>query len=146
MRLTRHADYGLRVLMFLAVTPDRFGTVKQISEAYGISRNHLMKVVQALGQSGYIETTRGKGGGLKLNALPDQISIGRVVRDMEADLELVECFGSTNQCVITPACRLRRLLVDALDAFLEVLDQRTLADLAETPEPLAELLFPRRGA
>lgn len=130
--------------MFLAVSPDGSGTVKQISEAYGISRNHLMKVVQSLGLKGYIETTRGKGGGLALKSLPDQINIGCVVRDMEADLELVECFGSTNRCVITPECRLRQLLVDALDAFLEVLDQQTLADLAEAPEPLAQLLF--RGA
>ena len=132
--------------MSLAVSPDGFGTVKQISEAYGISRNHLMKVVHALGQKGYIATTRGKGGGLALNAHPDRINIGRVVREMEADLELVECFGSTNRCVITPECRLRQLLVDALAAFLDVLDHCTLADLVEAPDALAELLFPGRGA
>jgi Rrf2 family nitric oxide-sensitive transcriptional repressor len=95
MRLTQHVDYSLRVLMFLAVSPEGFGTVKQISEAYGISRNHLMKVVHALGQKGYIDTTRGKGGGLALSDLPNRINVGRVVRDMEADLGLVECLGSS---------------------------------------------------
>jgi len=146
MRLTRHVDYSLRVLMFLAVSPERFGTVKQISATYGISRNHLMKVVQALGQKGYIDTIRGKGGGLQLKALPHQINIGRVVRDMEADLALVECFGSANRCVITQECRLKHLLIDALDAFLEVLERQTLADLTEEPEPLAQLLSLGPGA
>lgn len=145
MRLTRHVDYSLRVLMFLAVSPDGFGTVQQIAEAYGISRNHLMKVVQALARKGYIDTTRGKGGGLALKELPDQINVGRVVRDMEADLVLVECFGSASQCVIAPECRLKHLLVEALDAFFEVLDSRTLADLTEAPKPLAQLLSLGRG-
>lgn len=140
MRLTRHVDYSLRVLMYLAVNPDGFGTVQQISEAYGISRNHLMKVVQALGRKGYVETMRGKGGGLALKVPPDQVSVGQVVRDMETDLILVECLGSARRCVITSECRLKHLLVTALDAFLEVLDGRTLADLTEEPEPLAQLL------
>lgn len=145
MRLTQHVDYSLRVLMYLAVRPDGFGTIKQISEAYGISRNHLMKVVQALGRKGYVETTRGKGGGLALKDAPDQIIIGRVVRDMEADLALVECLGTSNRCAITPECRLQQLLVDALDAFLDVLDRRTLADLTAAPEPLVQLLSVRRN-
>ena len=145
MRLTRHTDYSLRVLMFLAVSPQRFGTITQIAEAYGISRNHLMKVVQALGQKGYLETTRGKGGGLALKTAPEQINIGQVVRDMEADLDLVECFGPADRCAITPGCRLRQVLIDALDAFLDVLDRRTLADLAEAPEPLVRLLSIERA-
>jgi Rrf2 family nitric oxide-sensitive transcriptional repressor len=99
-----------------------------------------MKVVHALGQKGYIDTTRGKGGGLALSDLPNRINVGRVVRDMEADLGLVECLGSSNRCVISPECRLKQLLVEALGAFFEVLDRRTLADLTAEPEPLAQLL------
>lgn len=140
MRLTRYTDYSLRVLTYLAVRPDGFGTVQSIAEAYGVSRNHLMKVVQELNRRGYIDTVRGKGGGMRLRLPPEKINVGRVIRDMESDLALVECFGPDNRCVITPACVLKTILGDALDAFLAVLERYTLADLVRDPAPLRRLL------
>ncbi|MDZ7671088.1 MAG: Rrf2 family transcriptional regulator [Gammaproteobacteria bacterium] len=140
MRLTRYTDYSLRVLMYLAVRPDRFGTVQAVAEAYDVSRNHLMKVVQDLNRQGYIETVRGKGGGMRLRLAPHQINLGQVVRDMESELGLVECFRADNRCVITPVCVLAGVLNDALTAFLDVLDGYTLADLVAEPEPLQRLL------
>jgi Rrf2 family transcriptional regulator, nitric oxide-sensitive transcriptional repressor len=146
MRLTRYTDYSLRVLIYLASRPDGFGTIQGIAEAYGISRNHLMKVVQALNHRGYIDTVRGKGGGMRLRLPPARVGIGRVVRDMESDLVLVECFGADNQCVITPECVLRSVLADALGAFLAELDRYTLADLVSDPGPLRRLLSVRTVA
>jgi len=140
MRLTRHADYSLRVLMFLAVSPQHSATIAQISEAYGISRNHLMKVVQKLARLGYVHTSRGKGGGLILQNSPENIPIGQVVRDMEPDFALVECFGSDNHCVISPQCKLQNLLTEALEGFFSALDRYTLYDLTATPQPLIALL------
>ncbi len=140
MRLTRYTDYSLRVLIYLAVRPDGFGTVQSIADAYQISRNHLMKVVQALSRRGYVDTVRGKGGGMRLRLPPGRINVGRVVRDMERDLELVECFGPHNACVITPECTLKHVLSDALQAFLAVLDRHTLADLIDDAPALQRLL------
>ncbi len=140
MRLTRYTDYSLRVLIYLAVRPDGFGTIQAVAEAYDISRNHLMKVVQELNRRGYIDTVRGKGGGMRLRLPPAKINVGRVVRDMENDMVLVECFGPDNRCVITPECMLKNVLSEALSAFLAVLDRYTLADLVAEPEPLQRLL------
>lgn len=128
MRITRYTDYSLRVLIFVALKKDELSTIREIADAYGISKNHLMKVVQALNTKGYLLATRGKNGGLRLNKRPEDINIGALVRDVEQDLELVECFGG-DACVITPACELKRILAKALDAFFETLDQYTLADL-----------------
>jgi Rrf2 family nitric oxide-sensitive transcriptional repressor len=138
--LTRYTDYSLRVLIYLAVRPDRFGTVQSIAEAYDVSRNHLMKVVQELNRRGYIDTVRGKGGGMRLRLPPERINIGRVVRDMENELVLVECFGPDNRCVISPECTLKNVLADALNTFMAVLDRYTLADLVSDPAPLRRLL------
>lgn len=140
MRLTRYTDYSLRVLIYLAVRPDGFGTVQSIADAYQISRNHLMKVVQELNRRGYVDTVRGKGGGMRLRLAPDRINVGRVVRDMENDLEIVECFGPGNRCVITPECTLKNVLAEGLNAFLAVLDRYTLADLAGNRPALRRLL------
>lgn len=140
MHLTRYTDYSLRVLLYLASRPERFGTIQAIADAYGISRNHLMKVVQALNHRGYIDTVRGKGGGMHLRLAPERIVVGRLVRDMESDLDLVECFGAGNQCVIAPECLLKGVLAEALEAFLAVLDRYTLADLVRKPEALRRLL------
>lgn len=130
MRITRYTDYSLRVLMYVAVKPENeLSTIREIAGIYNISRNHLMKVVQELTAKGYLLAVRGKHGGIRLNRLPQDINVGALVRDTEQDLELVECFGSNNQCVITPACQLKFALKKALDAFFSELDNYTLADL-----------------
>lgn len=136
MRITRYTDYSLRVLIYLALQPDRLATIQGIADSYDISKSHLMKVVHHLTQSGYIQSIRGKNGGLRLNRLPEEINIGVLVRETEQDLNLVECFSDNNQCCITPVCGLKHMLAEALDAFLTTLDQYTLADvLAEKNHP-----------
>lgn len=129
MRLTTHTDYAIRVLIFVAVHESQRGTIRDIAQAYGISRNHLMKVVHELQQKGYLTTIRGKGGGVVLAARPKEINLGAVVRDMEPDLGLAECFRPHNQCVITPDCHLKHLLNEALQAFLGTLDRYSLEDI-----------------
>jgi Rrf2 family transcriptional regulator, nitric oxide-sensitive transcriptional repressor len=142
MQLTRYTDYSLRVLIYLAVRPEKLATIEEIAGAYGISRSHLMKVVHQLGLAGYLETVRGRGGGLRLARLPEKIRIGEVVRHTEETMALVECFDpKTNHCRIEPVCGLRAALKDALDAFLRVLDGYTLADLVvRRRDPLVRLL------
>ena len=143
MRLTRYSDYSLRVLIFLGIKGKELATIPEIAEAYGISRGHLMKVVQMLGQLGYVETLRGRGGGLKLGMDPRQIQIGQVLRQTEENFELVDCLSSSGErsCRITPSCKLRGMLAEALGAFLAVLDQYTLADIVEgRAAPLKRLL------
>ena len=129
MRLTQYTDYGLRMLVYLALLDGQRGTIREISEDYGISRNHLMKVAHHLQQLGYVRGIRGKGGGLCLALAPEEIPLGQLVRDMEPDLVMAECFGPENRCVITPHCNLRRYLGEALQAFLDTLDQYTLDDI-----------------
>lgn len=141
MRLTMHTDYALRLLMHLALAPDRLVTISEVAGAYAISRNHLVKVAHELGKEGFVEAVRGRGGGLRLARLPEQIGIGEVVRAMEEDFRIVECFDrKINACCIAPACRLKHLLADALNAWLAVLDGATLADLVARPAPLRRLL------
>lgn len=141
MRLTVYTDFSLRVLMYLALNPERRPTIAEIASSYGISKNHLMKVAYQLGLGGYVETVRGKNGGLRLARDPTEIGLGEVVRRTEPDMALVPCFHPVDApCVIAPACRLRLALHDARVAFLEVLDGYTLADLVENQNPLAALL------
>lgn len=140
MRLTQHTDYALRTLLFLALHPDEVVTIEAIARHHGVSRNHLMKVVQQLAHLGYVETTRGRGGGVRLAQPPAAISIGAVVRAVESDWAVVECMSPEDTCVITPACGLRTLLEDAREAFLAVLDARTLADALGSPNALVRLL------
>ncbi|MGM0701737.1 MAG: Rrf2 family transcriptional regulator [Pseudomonadota bacterium] len=141
MRLTRFTDYSLRVLIYLAVKGDERSTITEIADTFDISRNHLMKVVQELSHKGYITAIRGKNGGLLLNRAAEDISLGTLVRDMEHELSLVECFRDHNDCIITPACRLKPILNEALAAFLEVLDRYTLADmLGRRQSQLAQLM------
>ncbi len=130
MRFTRYTDYALRVLMYLGRKGEDLSTIKEIAARYGISENHLMKVVHQLGRHGYITTIRGRQGGMRLAAAPDKINIGEVVRATEDDLRIVECFDDqTNTCPITKVCGLAGMIDEALAAFLAVLDQKTLADV-----------------
>jgi Rrf2 family nitric oxide-sensitive transcriptional repressor len=141
MRLTVYTDYALRVLMYLAVHLEPKPTIGEISSSYGVSRNHLMKVVYELGVAGYIETVRGKNGGLRLARRPEDIGLGELIRQTEPDMALVPCFDPVNApCAITPACRLRGVLHQARAAFLEVLDSYTLADLVGNRPALEQLL------
>jgi len=135
MRLTQYTDFSLRVLMYLGLRGRELSTIQAISDAYGISRNHLMKVVQELARKGYVESIRGQGGGLRLKLEPGEIRLGQLIKDMEPDLGLVECFRPGNQCVITPLCRLPVMLNQALTAFMGELDEYTLADLMPCGQP-----------
>ncbi|WP_331346659.1 Rrf2 family transcriptional regulator [Cellvibrio sp. UBA7661] len=129
MYITRYTDYSLRVLMYVALKGDEISTIAEIAESYGISKNHLMKVVQELNAKGYLIAVRGKNGGLRLNGQPENINIGTLVRDTEQDLAIVECFSNAQACTITPACQLKMVFAQALEAFFNVLDQYSLADL-----------------
>jgi Rrf2 family nitric oxide-sensitive transcriptional repressor len=134
MRLTLHTDYALRVLMLLGSEPEQLHTIEETAGRYGISRNHLMKVVQKLVQTGFIESIRGRHGGLRLARPASEIRIGDVVRHTEESFAIVECFDRPNNtCAIAGACRLRGVLHEATRAFLDVLDRYTLADMLGTP-------------
>lgn len=147
MRLTVYTDYSLRVLMYVALRPDRLVTISEIATSYGISRNHIMKVVYELGVGGYIETVRGQNGGMRLAKAPQDIGLGEIVRGCEPDMALVPCFEPLHAaCVITPACKLRRALQHARDSFMGVLDEYSLADLTENREALSALLGPISAA
>jgi Rrf2 family transcriptional regulator, nitric oxide-sensitive transcriptional repressor len=129
MRLSLQTDFALRTLLFLAAK-DGHHSIAEIARAYGISKNHLMKVAQRLAAEGFIETVRGRSGGLKLARPANALNVGTIVRIMEDTGTFVECFNAaTNQCVVTPACGLRHALGGALEAFLHHLDQFTVADL-----------------
>jgi Rrf2 family transcriptional regulator, nitric oxide-sensitive transcriptional repressor len=141
MRLTRFTDYALRTLIFLALRGAEGGRIREVAERYAISEHHLTKVVQELARAGFVQTARGRGGGLKLARAPEAIGVGAVVRALEDDLALVECFTpESSRCRIAADCRLRGLLGEALAAFLAVLDRATLADLVEPRQNLAATL------
>lgn len=146
MRLTTFSDYSFRVLIYLGSAPGGLATIADIAAAYGISPNHLMKVVHYLGQEGYIETVRGKGGGMRLARPPQSINVGRVLRATEEGFDIVECLQPGEaECRIAPACVLKGALAEARDAFLAVLDGYTLADLVAPARPLARILMPVRS-
>jgi len=132
MRLTMYTDYSLRVLLYLANKEDENVTITELADFYQISRNHLVKVVHNLGLDGYILTTRGRNGGLKLARPAKEILVGDVVRSTEPDFDLLECFNPvTDKCVISRSCSLKSLLFNAQAGFLDVLDKYTLADIAK---------------
>lgn len=142
MRLTAYTDYSLRVLIYLGVRGEGLATTGELAQTYGLSANHLMKIIHNLGKLGYIETVRGRGGGMRLAGDPEEINLGQVVRQMEPDFAIAGCFdaGRHAGCVITPACRLQVVLEKAVAAFLDVLDQHTLADLLRNRNRLRSLL------
>ncbi len=130
MRLMVQTDYALRMLMHLAMADDRLVTINEVAARYDISKNHLMKVSQALVAHGAIASVRGRGGGLKLASSPDNILVGPLVRKLEMSSALVACFpGGEGGCVVLPACRLKSVLANAQEAFFAVLDRVSLADL-----------------
>jgi len=134
MRLTHFSDYALRVLLYAAARGETLITIEETAKVYGISRTHLMKVVNQLTRAGYLKAVRGRAGGLTLAQRPERVRLGDVVRATEPDFALVECFAPENRCRITPGCRLRGVLKEALVAFADVLDRYTLADLTLRPE------------
>jgi Rrf2 family nitric oxide-sensitive transcriptional repressor len=141
LRLTVYTDYAMRVLMYLALKEDGLATISEIAKSYAISKNHLMKVVHQLGVAGYVETVRGRGGGLRLAKPSAAISLGDVVRGTEPDFAIVSCFKPFDEpCTIRPSCVLKSAFEQARDAFLEVLDGYTLQDLIEPRGRLMRLL------
>lgn len=141
MRLTLQTDYALRLLMHLAVNAPELVTISDVAARYGISKNHLMKVAHALGREGFIETVRGRGGGLRLQRPANAVNVGRVVRTLEASTALVECFPNGNgACLISPACKLKGALLLAQNAFFEVLDGYSVEDLTAGNAALVGLL------
>jgi Rrf2 family transcriptional regulator, nitric oxide-sensitive transcriptional repressor len=138
MRLTYQTDYTLRVLLYLAnlqsQNNQKLANIQDIAETYSISENHLMKIVHKLGKLGYLETVRGRGGGVRLAREPHEIIVGHVVRHTEEESFLVECFNhKTDHCPITADCQLRSAFIKAMAAFLHVLDGYTLADISHSP-------------
>lgn len=150
MRLTLLTDYALRVLIHLAQQSDRVCTIAEVAARYGVSGPHLMKVTHQLGRAGWIATTRGKGGGMRLARAPQDIRIGEVVRSMEPDLFVVECFSAASTCSLTGSCRLTGVMDGALRQFIEHLDRHTLADLLPPPggagSQVVEFKRPARAA
>lgn len=140
MRLTTYSDYALRMLVYLALKPEKQATIDEVAEAYGISRNHLTKLAFEMGKLGLVDTIRGRCGGLRLSRPPEDISVGEVIRATERDFQLVECFSTESTCRITRSCVLRSVFGEALEAFLEVLDDYTLADLIKPDRRLRKAL------
>ncbi|OFX09261.1 MAG: BadM/Rrf2 family transcriptional regulator [Alphaproteobacteria bacterium RIFOXYD12_FULL_60_8] len=138
MHLTKFTDNSLRVLIFLSLEPERKVNITEIAEKCEVPRNHLIKVVHAMANRGLLETTRGKGGGVRLGRDPAEITVGEVVRVMEGNLNIVECYEP--RCPIVPMCRLRGLLNGARDEFLRALDKHTIAELVENKSAMKGLI------
>ncbi|HLR68806.1 Rrf2 family transcriptional regulator [Virgibacillus alimentarius] len=142
MQLKKYTDYALRVLIFTAMKPEgKLASIKEISEIFFISQHHLGKIVFELNKLGYIETIRGRNGGIRLAEPPEDINVGMVVRQFENDFTILECFDKdVNHCVISPACQLKHMLNKALQEFLYVLDQYTIRDLVVNDDELLRLM------
>jgi len=144
MQLKKYTDYALRVLIFTGTKSsysEELASIKEISETFSISEHHLRKIVFDLSKQGLIETTRGRYGGIRLAEKPENINIGEIVRDLEQDFYLLECFDKgRNHCILSPACQLKFALHEALEAFFKVLDQYTLKDLIVNENELLELM------
>ena len=133
MRLARMTDYAIRLLIYLAQRPERLCTINEVASAYGISETHLMKITHQLALAGWLQTTRGKGGGIRLGKPPADILLGAVVRTMEPDFFIVECFATGNTCTLTGNCELTGIMDGALRSFMQYLDQHSLADVLPPP-------------
>ncbi len=145
MQLTLHTDYSLRVLIYLAEKGDTLATISEVASFYGISRNHLVKVVHHLAGADFIHTMRGKNGGMRLARPPEDISVGDVVRKMEPNFDIVECFNTESRdCTVAPLCALKGVLYQASNEFLSLLDRYTLADAIVRVEQ-TESFFPLSG-
>lgn len=129
MRLTTMSDYAMRLLMYVARHPDRLCTISEVARAYDISEAHLTKITHQLALAGWLETVRGKGGGMRLAAPAGDIGLGAVVRSIEPDFALVECLSSDTACQLTRTCHLSGIINGALESFMIYLDHYTLADL-----------------
>ena len=140
MRLTRFTDYSLRVLIYLGLQQNKLVTIRRISDAYGISRNHLMKVVSLLTRAGYLKAQRGPGGGIRLARPPEEINLADVITDTEEDLVMVECFDAEGNCVITPVCKLQHVIGEALRAYIKTMKAYSLADVLDPERDLTKLL------
>ncbi|WP_085993768.1 Rrf2 family transcriptional regulator [Oceanobacillus senegalensis] len=142
MQLKKYTDYALRVLIFTGMKKDgELANIKEISNVFNISQHHLGKIVFQLNKLELIETIRGRNGGIRLRKQPEDINIGMVVRILESDLNLLECFDKgADHCVITPACTLKHVFNKALHAFFKVLEEFTLKDLIENEQELRELM------
>ncbi|MEQ1741288.1 MAG: Rrf2 family transcriptional regulator [Candidatus Nitrotoga sp.] len=147
MQFTHFTDYSLRTLIYLGAQQSTLATISEVAEKYGISQSHLTKVVHQLANRGYIQTTRGKGGGMRLARLPQLINIGDVVRDMEENTNLVECFNAKKQsCPLLPACTLKSVLAEARKNFFDTLDRYTLADLLTNKSSLKKIIELQKSA
>jgi len=138
MHLTKHTDISLRVLMYLGVKKGEICNISEIAKKVAVSRNHLVKVVHKLVGLGYIKSVQGRGGGIFIEGDLSEIRIGDVVRDMEANLTIVDC--SSMECPLTPSCILKRALDDATRAFMKCLDSYTLEDLIRNKRSLVRLV------
>ena len=168
MRLTNYSDYALRSLIYLAVRPEpeTLANISDIASSYNISKSHLTKIIHQLGQLGYIESVRGKNGGIRLAYAPKDINLGTLIKQIEPDFDLVECFATpvssadrkprstglpitlineeVNKsvgCVIAPVCKLKGVFFEALTAFVSVLEKYTLADIIKNEDELSQFLF-----
>lgn len=140
MRMMLHTDYALRILIMLGVSEGRPVTVQQVADSYELSRNHLLKVALNLRNMGLITATRGRSGGIALARLPEDINIGAVVRATENDLAPVECMKTGGTCLLSPSCRLKGVVREALEAYFGVFDKYSLADLIQNKDRLGAML------
>ena len=141
MRLTQHSNYAMRLLMYCALKPDETVRLAEIAESYDISGHHLNKIAQRLVHIGAINAIRGRNGGIRLAKDPKDLNVGEIIRQTEENMLIVECFSKeTNTCPLISECKFRTLLMDALDAFLKVLDAYTLEDMVAHPDCLRPLL------
>lgn len=143
MQITYFSDYSLRVLIYLGIKTDK-ASISEISEAFGVSKNHLMKAVHRLNKLGYVKSIRGKMGGITLACPPESINIGNIIQQLEPHMNIVECFDRrTDFCIITPACKLKGVFHEATSAFLGTLKKYTLADLMQNKKALTRSMRAR---